>query len=236
MIVARISNEGNLLIEDEIIEDGNISGLSFSSLGELAVAGELIEVDSKFKVNQILENGDFRNGLQGWNFNSVQNDSIILENDILKFTTDGTSPPSTVNGNLELSHRLEITHKYYAFANVKYVGTMRLKATTYYMEERVNDGEWVKLSGLITSNGTFNRPFGIVIIDKVPTDVEVKDLFFIDLTETFGEGNEPTKDECDRMFSNYYENGDYAELINDNAISLKDGNFLVNELIEGVDF
>lgn len=234
MTIARISNDGKLLIEDEIIEGGNISGLSFSSLGELAVAGELIEVDGKFKVNQILENGDFRNGLQGWNFNSVQNDSIIIENGILKFTTDGTAP-SAINGNLDLSHRLEIAHKYYGFANVKYIGTMRLKATTYRMEERVNDGKWVKLSGLITSGGTFNRPFGIVILDNVRTDVEVKDLFFIDLTETFGEGNEPSKDDCDKMFSNYYQNGGYAELINDNAISLKYGIFLVNELIEGVD-
>lgn len=234
MTIARISNDGKLLIKDELIEGGNISGLSFSSLGELAVVGELIEVDNKFKVNQILENGDFRNGLQGWNFNSVQNDSIIFENNILKFTTDGTMP-STISGNLVLNHRLEITHQYYGFANVKYIGTMRLKATTYVMEERVNDGEWVKISGLITSRGTFNRPFGIVILDKVPTDVEVKDLFFINLTETFGEGNEPTKNECDRMFSNYYENGGYAELISDNVIRLKGNNILVNELIEGVE-
>ena len=232
MTIARISNDGKMLIKDGLIEGGNISGLSFSSLGELAVAGELIEVDNKFKVNQILENGDFRNGLQGWNFNSVQNDSIIIENGILKFTTDGTTP-SAVNGNLDLSHPLEITHKYYGFANVKYTGTMRLKATTYVMEERANSGEWIKLSGLITSNGTFNRPFGIVIIDNLPTDVEVKDLFFINLTETFGEGNEPTKKECDIMFSNYYQNGGYAELTNNNAISLKDGNLLLNELIEG---
>lgn len=234
MIVARISNDGKLLIEDEIIEGGNISGLSFSSLGDLTVAGELIELDNKFKVNQILENGDFRNGFQGWDFNSVQNDSIMIENGILKFTTDGTIP-TAVSGNLVLSHQLEITHKYYAFTNVKYTGTMRLKATTYYMEERENNGEWVKLSGVITSGGAFNRPFGIVILDKVPTDVEVKDIFFINLTETFGEGNEPSKDDCDKMFSNYYQNGEYAELINDNAISLKDGNLLVNKLIEGVD-
>ena len=234
MTIARISNDGKMLIKDGLIEGGNISGLSFSSLGELTVAGELIEVDNKFKVNQILENGDFRNGLQGWNFNSVQNDSIIIEDDILKFTTDGTIP-SSVSGNLVFNHQLEITHKYYAFANVKYIGTMRLKATTYLMEERENNGEWVKLSGLITSNGTFNRPFGIVIMDKAPTDVEVKDLFFINLTETFGEGNEPTKNECDRMFSNYYENGGYAELISDNVIRLKGNNILVNELMEGVD-
>lgn len=234
MTIARISNDGKMLIKDGLTEGGNISGLSFSSLGKLTVAGELIEVDNKFKVNQILENGDFRNGLQGWNFNSVQNDSIIIENGILKFTTDGTTP-STISGNLDLSHRLEITHKYYGFTNVKYIGTMRLKATTYYMEERENNGEWVKLSGLITSGGTFNRPFGIVIMDNVPTDVEVKDLFFINLTETFGEGNEPSKDNCDKMFSNYYQNGGYVELINNNAISLKDGNLLVNELIEGVD-
>lgn len=202
------------------------------SSGILMTSGEIIEVDNRVKVNQILTNGNFENGLDSWNFNSVQNDSIILENDILKFTTDGTIPTS-VSGNLVFDHRLEITHQYYAFTNVKYIGTMRLKATTYLMEERENNGEWVKLSGLITSSGTFNRPFGIVIMDKVPTDVEVKDLFFIDLTETFGEGNEPSKDECDKMFSNYYQNGGYAELISDTVIRIKDGNIIVNELNEG---
>lgn len=212
-----------------------IPNLSLGNTGDMVIIGDLIELDNKFKVNQILENGDFRNGLQGWNFNSVQNDSIIIENGILKFTTDGTTP-SAVNGNLDLNHSLEITHKYYGFANVKYIGTMRLKATTYLMEERENNGEWIKLSGLITSNGTFNRPFGIVIMDKVPTDVEVKDLFLINLTETFGEGNEPSKDDCDKMFSNYYQNGGYAELINDNIFRLKGDDILVNELIEGVDF
>ena len=63
--------------------------------------------------------------------------------------------------------------------------------------------DWQYLSKIFTGDASVNYRAS-VIGDRRTTnwgEICVKDYLLVDLTEMFGKGKEPTKDECDRMFS-----------------------------------
>lgn len=206
MIVARIDSSGTLMTSGKIIEEN----------------GTLIVMPTP--------NGDFSQGYNGWSFINVDMDSVEVGDNILKFTTTGEVPPS-ITQSLYFDCDVTQNHLYYAYANVKFNGTMQLRVTNYLFDEKSSNGDWIKLSGLIESRGTFNRQFGIRVTDTVPKDVEVKNIFFLNLTETFGEGREPSKEVCDRIFANYFEGEDVVDYP-PSRLSLSKGGITLKELIE----
>lgn len=73
---------------------------------------------------------------------------------------------------------------------------------------------WYILSGLGTatesSSGTSNGHFYVMhnYVDAATANgkvMEISNYFAIDLTATFGAGNEPTKEQCDAMFNHYFD-------------------------------
>src|SRR5690606_11362483 len=71
-------------------------------------------------------------------------------------------------------------------------------------------GQWYTLSGIAVVDTTFvgdlflrinsSYPDGATSLNKT---TEIQEVLIIDLTATFGVGNEPTKEECDKIFANW---------------------------------
>ena len=114
----------------------------------------------------------------------------------------------------QTANNYEITsHIYYVSAIVKAQGTGKLNfsytnssgsgESAFTLEIPLN-GKWERVSHRyksVTSSSTYYRAcsFGCPNADSDIT-AQIYSVLYIDLTEMYGAGNEPTKDECDRLF------------------------------------
>ncbi len=148
-------------------------------------------------VTNLVKNGNFANGTTGW---EASNGVLItVENGKLKFSSSSTSAFSYIStkANLLSGRKYYITHEQ---ESNKYTWYYRgLPSNIIYHEDTDTiDG---KKSAIIEPNidDTF-------IAFRVNNSYEVSDIYvdnfmIVDLTATFGAGNEPTLEECDKIFS-----------------------------------
>ena len=67
-----------------------------------------------------------------------------------------------------------------------------------------NNGEWNLISYIYDDINITSNHLKIYLVDAVAgASVEIKELMKINLTELYGAGNEPTKEECDSIFTTY---------------------------------
>lgn len=149
---------------------------------------------------------------EGW---VVDHGSATLVNGVVVFSSsssDGTGRYSFIGG----TNQVEIAgHVYYLSCKLKcsvapvaeqvFVGAgnssnVARENTVVYAAQNT---DWQYLSKIFTGDASVNYRAS-VIGDRRTTnwgEICVKDYLLVDLTEMFGKGKEPTKDECDRMFS-----------------------------------
>ena len=114
------------------------------------------------------------------------------------------------NGLLDDAYRVN-GHAYYYSCNVKakniigndvIFGIANNVGSIYRTVAAKSDEKWQSLSFVATENVNKNY-YGYALVDiraDRTTPLYAKDFLCIDLTEMFGAGNEPTKEECDKMF------------------------------------
>ena len=149
---------------------------------------------------------------EGW---VVDYGSATLVNGVVVFSSsssDGIGRYSFIGG----TNQVEIAgHVYYLSCKLKcsvapvaeqvFVGAgnssnVARENTVVYAAQNT---DWQYLSKIFTGDASVNFRAS-VIGDRRTTnwgEICVKDYLLVDLTEMFGKGKEPTKDECDRMFS-----------------------------------
>ena len=181
--VSDYADTGNVI---RVFEGSN--ELAYTKPTTAIVNGVSVDISAKNAQN-LVENGDFRNGLSGWLGSNI---SIVSEK--LNITK---------GNNILVEYKLNyiLNNKYY----VKLNGVETDMPDYYvYMSSftRLNtpggsaihipssSGNTISIGRAVYTSGTYLR---------------IRDIIIINLTATFGAGNEPTKEECDKIFGGYFE-------------------------------
>lgn len=174
----------------------------------------LLRDDATVKMENLVVNGDFRNGLNGWTTGASYNS---LENGMLTNTGSGTTvAPHAVKG---ITGKWAEGHKYYCKCKVRansnmirmYINTTRNSSSDITIETIIApiQEQWYDISAIYsTSTNAIDTNSGFRIIHEYSTiadsagkSIYIEYAMWINLTKTFGEGNEPTKEEMDLLIS-----------------------------------
>lgn len=183
------------------------SGASPLSLPKNAANGGMSVKMEGLTAENIVVNGDFRNGMAGWSV--YDSAGINLEGDYLVFKSN-----TIVMAFSQPNKSFNIGDKMYMRAVIKVettpvgcnigfaksgIGTNLLPTVTIGTSDTL-------ISGVLTTTNNVINDFiigrNVVIGEKAYLK---KGAITINLTTTFGAGNEPTKEQCDLMFADYFE-------------------------------
>ena len=181
-------------------------------------SAELDGKADKVVLKNLIENGDFSDGLNEWSYYNL--DAEIVNGKIKATITDtNVSPTSSYFGksginlykNNEYYMRFEIEPKKETLTNIyingNWAGGVRFPANelSIYSGVAVSNSTKVSNSPDIRIN---HRPDENYVIGDTYT---LDNVVMIDLTKTFGAGNEPTKEEMDELIKiTGYIDGEYA--------------------------
>ena len=156
--------------------------------------------------NQILHNGNF-DGTNYWRGRA----SILSasENELTCETNGGYAGFVAIEGEATV-----ITgHKYYSSIDVKTDEGIKLywpyydESVIYNPTRHISTGNYDHMSNISVAKIDGSSLFGIRIVSDmiVYVTIKAKNAMMIDLTQMFGAGNEPTLEECQKIFSaDYY--------------------------------
>jgi hypothetical protein len=189
----------------------SVSGRKTVSLPKNAANGGMQVKLEGFTAENYLPNGDFRNGINGWintNFDVVQSDGVLLQ----KNNDQGARFRQFSVANLNE------TDIYYAYAIIQcsvippaasiIFGQTNAALVVYdyfytYASQNT-DVQRLSLKGNIDLSGNYHT-LGLSVKEAYQGNIKVKHMSIINLTETFGAGNEPDIATCDKIFSSYFE-------------------------------
>lgn len=161
-----------------------------------------------YSVYNLITNGDFSNGLEGWDIDSSVSAEVINEAGENIIKTINITPVGYGWSNIQQSMSYIENHKYYISAYMRGSSSNKASSIGLYAlafgystnQVDVTTNDWVLGSNIIapTNNGT---NFTL----RVPNNTDdlagnigyFKNIKLFDLTEMFGAGNEPTKEWCD---------------------------------------
>lgn len=154
-------------------------------------------------------NGDFSNGTTGW---AGIGASISAANNTITNTGNGTS----VNPRMEQKITLDTSHKYYVAAKLRVtnnlcslLGIFGWDTGWFSVTQIANPviNNWYKFSGVLTTRVALTSIVpchyyadGSIATGKV---MEVQYVEVLDLTATFGAGNEPTVEQMDAIMAKF---------------------------------
>ena len=158
---------------------------------------------------QIIQNGDFSDGLTGWTTNNA---TATIDNGVVTITKGSGSAGGRLSATREAIVK---AHSYY-FKCVCRWGTTYARygfftssgSTVTGSSKSISSTSWTVADHIASPSGTANliALFAGTTSSSSGTYAEFKSLCCIDLTATFGEGNEPDIDTCREIFTeDYYE-------------------------------
>ena len=168
-------------------------------------SAELAGKADKVVLKNLVENGDFSDGTSWWSANYC---TLTHENSIVKLSSNGTSrtmrilQPVTFNSSdiyyLTFKHKTPTTPM---TISIRYVSDSKKEVDSFGTYSTI-----FKLTGVYTS---LQIEF---TADLTTSDnVELESIALFNLTEVFGAGNEPSKEEMDRLIEvTGYIDGEYA--------------------------
>lgn len=177
------------------------------SVGNDVVNGQIsVTLKGNTYFNSVI-NGNFAQGLTGWHGNAA---TISAVNNILSVTGDGTS----TSPYAQQITTLPINNKIYAIAKLKVTNSDCIKIEFRTDTQVFKTIDNPVMNTIYTASGIITNTSGIRVrafhhyVDAITSNgkvLEVKDVMVIDLTSTFGAGNEPTIEECDQIFANWFD-------------------------------
>lgn len=168
----------------------------------------------KYNATQLVTNGNFANGTTGW---KVRNSTHSASGGILTNTGDGTTMTAAEETNTTI--QIIGSNKYYVRfrARVTGAGCTNLRLRSDFSAIVVNaagavQNQWYDKSDVVTIGGTSSSNRSILIehsyataADALGKVMEIDFAYIINLTATFGAGNEPSKEVCDVIFADYFD-------------------------------
>ena len=192
-------------------ESSRVSAEAQRKIDHANRSAELAGKADKVVLENLVDNGDFTTQIN-W---VRQNSTIFHSNNKLTVTGDGTLDYPQVCQNRTRNSQ----HKYYVRAILEKIDStiieFRISTTTFGDSPIIKtvgaDTEYI-LSGVIVNPGDFLRIYGRYPSGKSNgKSYAVSKVLEIDLTQTFGAGNEPTKEEMDELIKvTGYIDGEYA--------------------------
>lgn len=191
-----------------------VSGVDTISLPKTAAnTGMQVQLFGQSAENLVV-NGDFRSGTTGWS--SVAGTQSVVNGNLLNTGTGGLlSPFSQVTVGLINTNKYYI--KSYARVTNSVCTDLRLRLfgvdSEFIIISSPVQNQWYSFSKIVTATSTANQ---VLYLAQAYVDaatalgkvMEIDYLMLINLTSTFGAGNEPTKEQCDILFANYFEGSD----------------------------
>jgi hypothetical protein len=195
-----------LTAEEMATAANKISAVKGKTFADVDARFEDLEVDTTLIGTNAITNGDFLNGTTGWTAGtatvSASSNELTAVNATTGYQTVISPTITSVGG-----------HSYYVAANVKTtsstVGLQFTNSVNYASDKlHTGGGAYERLSVI------YKHPTGYstcrVAIYGTNTTWYVKNIICIDLTATFGAGNEPTVEQMDAImakFTNSWFNG-----------------------------
>jgi len=191
-----------------------VSDYGAVSLPVNAANGHMDAVISGVTATNIIQNGNFANGTTGWTANSGTSNSVsnnTLSNTTLGYT-NATGRVSQIinqtfnNQQIYISFKVRVNNSdcihiqpYFALAS----------GDVGYFKDQYNPtaNTWYHVSDIKTITADTHRfIIGHYYNDMVAgRTMELQNVLMVNLTEMFGEGNEPTVEQCDKMFANWFD-------------------------------
>ena len=164
--------------------------------------GQRIYYGEAYNTTNLVTNGDFSNNTTGWLFSNAGT-PYVADNE-LSITPTAAPSSSTTTQHAYQTFNVVTGNTYYGRAMLYGATTVRLQITSSVLANLTQTNVWQTLSGVWTSTVTGARAFGVRDSKASAwTVTKAKRLMFIDLTATFGAGNEPTKDEMDAIIDKF---------------------------------
>lgn len=197
----RYTNEQISKIVNKIIGESTFDGGVFS-LPDNVVEGQISDIVIKgLTATNSIKNGDFKADYSNWI--PVLMGTPTVTNGIISFVATGEG------ARLYQPIPLMQNNKYYLVGRIKAnsnLVSLRNYSDGIGIAAHSGSGNFEKLSSVFTSVATGNR--NIAIIDYRASgwsETQVDYVMLIDLTQTFGAGKEPTKEQCDLIFPNWFD-------------------------------
>lgn len=208
------------------VTDAHVSVVKNKTFSSLRHRFEDTEKNSYFPVRNIAINGDLSNGLTGWSSTTASSGITVSDNKLLATGKGATISVNAINIS---DVPVKIGNKYYLRVKVKVTNAESTKIilqfdgsangtnkTVYTLNNPVQDQEYI-ISLIDTLPNDATGTFKIILSHEYATAsastgkvMEVSYLNIIDLTSTFGAGNEPKLSDVEGLlakFTNSYFNG-----------------------------
>lgn len=163
------------------------------------VASELSNIATReFKLKNEIVNGNFANGLNGWI--GERNVPVIQENEYVRLSSEENATIRIKQDKPILNSTDTFFTKFKARTNdytkIKFI-TIRYFDSTFRLYPELND-YWYNHTRILKNSPT--STYVIEVSRQAGTNyVDIDDVLLINLTQTFGAGNEPTKEEMDEL-------------------------------------
>lgn len=171
---------------------------------------DLVSTNQDVAITNLVKNGDFSNGTIGW---PAVGSTISSVGNTLSIVGSGSSTVPQVQRNMSLTSIAN--HKYYVRAKARvnnpnavnlYFGFLDGGSWLLIKETFPPENLWINLSGVITAISAtalyIQIGHGYATASTATGQImDVQTVTVVDLTATFGAGNEPTKAEMDTLVS-----------------------------------
>lgn len=214
--------DGNVTNTSQLTTLGNhyIKCTVTTGTGRTAMASKMVKVTyNAYTATNLITNGSFENGLTNWEYDKVE---VVTDGyhgtNSLRFNYNNNELDYTAMTTQTLSvSSPSLNHKYYASVMFKSSNSFSSTDERYewyyndtnqalliFARKNIKTSGWTKMSSIteITADTYLSNNWYIRNFEKGANDYSYSDaLILIDLTETFGSGNEPDKEWCDRHIS-----------------------------------
>lgn len=171
-----------------------------------------INAEPTYGYNQLIQNGNFINGTTNWNSSGCL---ISVNNNILT-VRDNTNTNDAFAFTQNVVNPFILNHKYFISCKIKYTDNTNFRIVRTRYPNIINLTEtlttdFVTYSGIgeVTSSSNLSI-FGIQFlkygVTLTTSSYDFKDIVYVDLTEWFGSGNEPStvQEFRQRFYKDYY--------------------------------
>ena len=223
-----------LQAEETATANNKVSAVKGKTFADVDARFEDVETDTTMMGTNLVTNGDFSNGTTGWTSNNTTLAVSVAE---MSVTGSGTSSNVTLMSSGNLLKKTLGNKVYYRF---EYTVISSL-ATVFQAYLTPYDLLWVQVNPVVNNKYVISTiktaltssPSSIVFETVYPDAAtantkitKVKYAFALDLTATFGAGNEPTVEQMDAIMAKF-ENSWF-----DGAKNLFRANTTLNKLME----
>ena len=174
--------------------------------------------DVSVKIENLAVDGSFEDGIYSHIYGTIVNDVYRAGSKSILFSADNTAPYFTYNIICNATDKLYITASYRLKSVTSYPSTFRLRISDYEsftnvttiknLNEGQQVGEWYDYSFIVDGRSGGIR-FSGGAYDSAVIDFYFDNIKCINLTATFGAGNEPTITEFELLLAilgiNYFE-------------------------------